>query len=106
MKPSASRIVGILLVSGSIVLGLSAFDTDQPLFGLRANAPQDRVNAKNADDIGDRLKSVGIQCAFCHSTVDNRIAPGIGSRLDGWANRDLNVGAIVALAPTSSRSPI
>lgn len=45
------------------------------------------------------LKSVGIQCALCHSTVDNSFAPGIGHRLDGWANRDLNVGAIVALAP-------
>jgi hypothetical protein len=45
------------------------------------------------------LKSVGIQCAFCHSTVDNAFAPGIGHRLDGWANRDLNVGAIVALSP-------
>src|SRR5579864_373687 len=45
------------------------------------------------------LKSVGIQCALCHSTVDNSLAPGIGHRLDGWANRDLNVGAIVALSP-------
>ena len=45
------------------------------------------------------LNSVGLQCAFCHSTVDNSLAPGIGHRLDGWANRDLNVGAIVALAP-------
>ena len=45
------------------------------------------------------LSSVGIQCALCHSTVDNSFAPGIGHRLDGWANRDLNVGAIVALAP-------
>jgi hypothetical protein len=46
-----------------------------------------------------RLSSVGIQCALCHSTVDNRFSAGIGRRLDGWANRDLNVGAIVALAP-------
>src|SRR5881398_2518970 len=46
------------------------------------------------------LRSVGIQCAFCHSTVDDSIAPGIGQRLDGWPNRDLNVGAIVASAPT------
>jgi hypothetical protein len=45
------------------------------------------------------LKSIGIQCALCHSTVDNSLAPGIGHRLDGWANRDLNVGAIVSLAP-------
>ncbi|HET7849803.1 MAG TPA: hypothetical protein VFL51_12160 [Pseudolabrys sp.] len=45
------------------------------------------------------VRSMGIQCAFCHSTVDNSFALGIGRRLDGWANRDLNVGAIVSLAP-------
>ena len=45
------------------------------------------------------VKSMGIQCAFCHSTVDNSFAPGIGKRRDGWSNRDLNVGAIVSLAP-------
>jgi hypothetical protein len=42
---------------------------------------------------------VGLTCALCHSTVDDSVAPGIGSRLDGWPNRDLNVGAIAALAP-------
>ncbi len=31
--------------------------------------------------------------------MDDSLAPGIGRRLDGWANRDLNVGAIVGLAP-------
>ena len=46
-----------------------------------------------------RLSSIGIQCALCHSTVDDSFAPGIGHRLDGWANRDLNVGAITSLAP-------
>lgn len=50
------------------------------------------------DDQG-ALSSMGIQCAFCHSTVDESFAPGIGHRRDGWANRDLDVGAIVALAP-------
>jgi mono/diheme cytochrome c family protein len=47
----------------------------------------------------DRLTRVGITCALCHSTVDNSFAPGIGKRLDGWANRDLNPGAIIALSP-------
>jgi hypothetical protein len=47
----------------------------------------------------NKLQSVGIQCALCHSTVDDALAPGIGRRLDGWTNRDLNIGAIVALAP-------
>ena len=42
------------------------------------------------------VESVGITCALCHSTVDNSFAPGIGARLDGWANRDLNVGEIIA----------
>jgi cytochrome c5 len=48
------------------------------------------------------IRSIGITCALCHSTVDNAFAPGIGHRLDGWPNRDLNVGAIVALAPDLS----
>jgi hypothetical protein len=45
------------------------------------------------------LSSVGITCAVCHSTVDDSFAQGIGRRLDGWPNRDLNVGTIVSLAP-------
>lgn len=53
------------------------------------------------DDRGG-VRSVGIQCALCHSTVDDSFAPGIGRRLDGWANRDLNVGAIIAMAPDLS----
>ncbi len=48
------------------------------------------------------LSSIGITCALCHSTVDDSFAPGIGHRLDGWANRDLNVGAIIALSPDLS----
>ncbi len=47
----------------------------------------------------DTLTRVGFTCALCHSTVDNSFVPGIGKRLDGWPNRDLNVGAIVALSP-------
>jgi mono/diheme cytochrome c family protein len=47
----------------------------------------------------DTLTHVGITCALCHSTVDDSFAPGIGKRLDGWPNRDLNPGAIIALSP-------
>jgi mono/diheme cytochrome c family protein len=54
---------------------------------------------------GDKLKSVGITCALCHSTVDDSLAPGIGRRLDGWPNRDLNVGAIVGLSPSPVIDP-
>jgi len=50
----------------------------------------------------DTLTRVGITCALCHSTVDNSFAPGIGKRLDGWPNRDLNPGAIIALSPALS----
>ncbi len=63
---------------------------------LRLNAV---VGVTGRFDSSGAIRSIGIQCAFCHSTVDNSFAPGIGSRLDGWANRDLNVGAIIALAP-------
>lgn len=55
----------------------------------------------NAGD-HDSLARVGITCAFCHSTTDNSFAPGIGKRLDGWPNRDLNPGAIIALSTALS----
>jgi hypothetical protein len=48
---------------------------------------------------GEGVWEVGITCALCHTTVDDSVAPGIGSRLDGWANRDLDVGRVIALAP-------
>ena len=51
---------------------------------------------------GKRLRSIGITCALCHSTVDDSLKEGIGGRLDGWPNRDLNIGAIVAAAPDLS----
>ncbi len=57
------------------------------------------VGVKGTFRADGSFQSVGITCALCHSTVDNSFAPGIGQRLDGWANRDLNVGAIVALSP-------
>lgn len=63
---------------------------------LRLNAV---VGLKGAVNHNGQITSLGITCALCHSTVDNSFAPGIGKRLDGWANHDLNVGAIVALSP-------
>jgi hypothetical protein len=50
--------------------------------------------------VDGKMKSVGITCALCHSTVDDTFAKGIGRRLDGWPNRDLNVGAIAAMSPS------
>src|SRR5215471_529647 len=57
------------------------------------------VGVKGFFGSNGNLSSVGIECALCHSTVDNSLVPGIGHRLDGWANRDLNVGAIIGFAP-------
>lgn len=64
---------------------------------LRLNAV---VGIKGTVNEAGQLTKVGVTCALCHSSVDDSFAPGIGRRLDGWANRDLNVGAIVALSPT------
>jgi hypothetical protein len=67
---------------------------------LRLNAVVGITGVFN--DQAANLGSIGIQCSLCHSTVDNAVGPGIGHRLDGWANRDLNVGAIVNLSPDLS----
>ncbi len=50
-------------------------------------------------DANDHITRLGVTCALCHSTVDDSVMPGIGRRKDGWPNRDLNVGAIIALSP-------
>ena len=50
-------------------------------------------------DANNHITRLGVTCALCHSTVDNSVMPGIGRRKDGWPNRDLNVGAIIALSP-------
>jgi hypothetical protein len=63
---------------------------------LRLNAV---VGVTGFFDPSGNIRSIGFQCALCHSSVDNSFAPGIGKRLDGWANRDLDVGLIVSLAP-------
>jgi mono/diheme cytochrome c family protein len=57
------------------------------------------VGIKATVDANNNITRLGVTCALCHSTVDDRIAPGIGSRLDGWPNRQLNPGAIIALSP-------
>ena len=63
---------------------------------LRLNAV---VGVKGTVNETGQLTAAGVTCALCHSTVDNSLAHGIGKRLDGWANLDLNVGTIVALSP-------
>jgi hypothetical protein len=62
------------------------------------------VGLKGSFDDSGKFISLGVSCAVCHSTVDDSFAPGIGKRLDGWANRDLNVGAIISL--TDNAKPV
>jgi hypothetical protein len=72
---------------------------DDPATTLALLRLKSVVGVTGIFDKSGNIKSMGIQCAFCHSTVDDSFAPGIGRRLDGWANRDLNVGAIISLVP-------
>ena len=91
--------VGVLPGILTEALKATSVSLDKPettLVLLRANAV---VGVTGFFDKEDRLQSIGIQCAFCHSTVDDSFASGIGRRLDGWPNRDLDVGRIVAMAP-------
>jgi len=60
------------------------------------------VGVQATVDVNNHITRMGITCAFCHSTVDNSVMRGIGHRRDGWPNRDLNVGAIIALSPVLS----
>jgi hypothetical protein len=97
LKVDADTLHG---VNGALQSG--RLDLDNPagtLALLKANAVVGLTGFFNSDGT---LKSVGIQCALCHSTVDNSVSFGIGHRLDGWANRDLDIGKIIASAPDLS----
>jgi hypothetical protein len=91
------RPVKEALVAGKI-------DLDDPATTLALLKLNAVVGVKGFFNQKGTLRSMGITCAFCHSTVDDSFAAGIGRRLDGWPNRDLNVGAIVSLAP--NKQPI
>jgi mono/diheme cytochrome c family protein len=95
LKVDAGRLPAILVeaIRGGSV-SLDRVETTLEL--LRADAV---VGVKGFFDEKRNLRSIGITCAFCHSTVDDSLLKGIGRRLDGWPNRDLDVGAIVASAP-------
>jgi cytochrome c5 len=84
-------------VAASIKAG--KVNLDDPAVTLTLLKLKAVVGVKAFFDSKGGLKSMGITCALCHSTVDDSFAPGIGRRLDGWPNQDLNVGAIVASAP-------
>jgi mono/diheme cytochrome c family protein len=77
-------------------------DLDDPAVTLALLKLNAVVGVTGFFDSEGQITSIGIQCALCHSTVDDSVSPGVGRRLDGWANRDLNVGAIIALSPDLS----
>jgi len=105
VSPKSALAVGLKVDAEALPAALVAqikagkVDLDDPATTLALLKLNAVVGVTGKFDSAGRIQSMGIQCAFCHSTVDDSFAPGIGKRLDGWANRDLNVGAIVSLAP-------
>ena len=105
VSPKTALAVGLKVDSdalpNSVVKGLKKghINLDDPATTLTLLKLDAVVGVKGVFGQDGNLRSMGISCAICHSTVDDSLAPGIGRRLDGWANRDLNVGAIVGLAP-------
>ena len=83
-------------------LKLGKVNLDDPATTLALIKLDSVLGVKGTFNPDGSLKAVGLTCAVCHSTVDDAFAPGIGRRLDGWSNQDLNVGAIVSLAPDLS----
>jgi hypothetical protein len=105
LSPNAALNLGLKVDRAALpedvvqALGAKQLDLDDPATTLVLLKLDAVVGVKGFFADAGNLSSVGIHCALCHSTVDDSVAPGIGQRLDGWANRDLDVGAIIALAP-------
>jgi hypothetical protein len=108
LSPTGALAVGLKVDSEVLPPSITAsirngsIDLNDPATTLALLQLKAVVGLTGRFDGGGRLASLGIQCALCHSTVDDSIAPGIGRRLDGWPNRDLNTGAIINLAPDLS----
>jgi hypothetical protein len=105
VSPKTALAVGLKVDVAALPATLRAdlaagkVNLDDPKVTLALLKLNSVLGVKGFFDGRGRLRSVGIECALCHSTVDNSFAPGIGRRLDTWANRDLNVGAIIGLSP-------
>lgn len=105
VSPKTALAVGLKVDSDAIPKQTAAaikagkVDLNDPAVTLALLKLNAVVGLKGYFDRSGRLTSVGLTCASCHSMVDDSFAPGIGRRLDGWPNRDLNVGAIIGLAP-------
>ena len=100
VSPATALAVGLKVDAAPLPPGfLAGADLTSPATTVEL-LRRDAVLGVEAHVTADRhIKRLGITCALCHSTVDNSVAPGVGRRLDGLPNRDLNVGAIVALSP-------
>lgn len=104
VSPKTALAVGLKVDAQALPSGVlkaiknGDIDLDDPNTTLALLKEEAVIGVKGFFD-GRNLKAIGIQCSLCHSTVDNSFMPGIGCRLDGWPNRDLNVGAIVGLSP-------
>ncbi len=105
VSPKTALSVGLKVdvdaLPASVQAGIKAGTVEPEQPGRHGGVAQAECGARCQGhfDAAAICSAVGIECALCHSTVDNSLAPGIGHRLDGWANRDLNVGAIVGLSP-------
>ncbi len=105
LSPKAALAAGLKVDSAALPqslkedLAAGRVDLDAPATTLALLKLNAVVGLKGFFEPGGELQSIGLTCASCHSIVDDSLAPGIGRRLDGWPNRDLNVGAIVSLAP-------
>ena len=88
--------VDVSKINIGTVLTHNPFGTGLTKSLLRSDAV---VGLKAEFDDDNHIKRIGITCALCHSTVDNALVPGIGHRMDGWPNRDLEVGKILAMLP-------
>lgn len=108
VSPKTALAVGLKVDADALPPGVvqgiksGAISLDDPASTLALLQLNAVVGVTGRFSSDGKINSIGIQCALCHSTVDDSFAPGIGHRLDGWPNRDLNVGAIVALSPDLS----
>jgi len=100
VDPTTALSVGLKVDADVLPAGLLAkVDLKSPATTVALLAMNAVVGIQATVDANHHLARIGITCAFCHSTVDDSVMHGIGHRRDGWPNRDLNVGAIVALSP-------
>lgn len=106
VSPATALAVGLkvdveaLPRSVRIALKRGQLDLNDPAVTLALLKLNAVVGVKGVFNRSGDINSIGITCALCHSTVDDSFAPGIGKRLDGWAARDLNIGAVMALSPS------